>query len=151
MDARVQDFLNNAKAREGEKQGRDKDALLIALGLYDREYSEKNEYSEEYPEFENGRYYRKKAIPVTDEEYAQIRQTCETAEPKKRNPMSLALMIIAGIVYAVSFIYGIIAANVFGGFVFSFGLPFWGIGLIAGSVLLGIGCIIEQLDCMKRG
>lgn len=81
----VEKFIAQKKAELGdkcaeilapkeEKTQKEREERLIRLGMCQKEYSESQVYSEEYPyqERKSGRFFRYVAFPVTDEEYAAI-------------------------------------------------------------------------------
>ena len=78
MNQRVQEFINQQKIQAEYNMNMEKAKVLNDLGLYDKEYSENPAWSEKYPEYEydqvtqQGKYFRKIPISVTDEEYAEI-------------------------------------------------------------------------------
>jgi hypothetical protein len=81
----VEKFIAEKKAELGdkcaellapneEKAKREREERLIRLGMCQKEYSESQVYSENYPyqERKTGRFFRYVAFSVTDEEYAAI-------------------------------------------------------------------------------
>ncbi len=69
---KIEEFLESQrKAIAAERE-----ETLIALGLFEKEYAPNNKLSYQYKEFdiENGEkiYYRKKALTVTEEQWAEI-------------------------------------------------------------------------------
>ena len=54
----------------------DREETLISLGLFEKEYSPNGKYHYQYKEYDladgEKRYYRKKALPVTEEQWAEI-------------------------------------------------------------------------------
>lgn len=78
MNQRVQEFINQQKIQDEYNMNMEKAKVLNGLGLYDKEYSVNLAWSEKYPEYEydqvtqQGKYFRKIPISVTDEEYAEI-------------------------------------------------------------------------------
>ena len=77
---KIEEFLESQR----KAIAADREEMLIALGLFEKEYAPDGKLSYQYKDFdiENGekRYYRKKALPVTDEQWAEIVKTQEQLE-----------------------------------------------------------------------
>lgn len=167
MNEKVESFLNKKRAEEQEKYAKQKQKLLIDLGLFDKEYSTSTSYSAEYPyaEWDNQaqpgkcKYYKQVPIDVSDEEYEEIKKysNIET-EDNQSNPVATALTVIAWIVFIGGFISGIVLGNVeFSGYYhdyneFSFAVAFiyWAISLVSGTMFLGFAEVIKLLQAIKR-
>ena len=83
MDAKVKEFLEKAQANEREKFEKERDALLISLGLIEGDAVSGREYGPRYGhpyvhyDAEKKAYYREikgTPISVTDEEYEMIKK-----------------------------------------------------------------------------
>ncbi len=78
MHQLVQDYLNKKENESKARQLKEKNDLLIKLGLYEKEYSANNRYSYMYTEREwdrelgTYRYFRKVPVEVSDSEYEEI-------------------------------------------------------------------------------
>ena len=70
------DKIDEFIASQKETIAEDREETLISLGLFEKEYAPNNQFSRQYKEFdiENGekRYYRKKALAVTEAQWAEI-------------------------------------------------------------------------------
>ena len=146
MHEMVESFLTQKQAEETVR----KNKHLIDLGLYEKVYSNSTTYSDEFPypeEDEKGaiiNYYKKVAIDITDEEYAEIKKHSFAYSPHK-NLVALALTVIAWIIYVAGFIGGfIIAENA------AAALTYWFGALISGTTFLGFAEIIKLLNDIKN-
>ena len=77
MNERVEKYLNYQKEEERKRQADYREKVLIAAGLYEREYIPKQEGEDNWDESltwdtQAQQYYKKVGIQVTDEEFAQI-------------------------------------------------------------------------------
>ncbi len=134
MDEKVKAFLE-AKKRESEvKEEREKHMLLVSLGLFYKEYSPDDKWSDEYrlSEWDNEekktKYYKNVICDVTNEEYEKIKefglqknQTGRISDIKSAsdstistntNGISKILSVIAWLIFIGGFIAGIIFGNV---------------------------------------
>ena len=80
MHEKLKEYFGKAEEKENKLTAQE----LISAGLYEKEYSEKNEYSHEYPDSEwdeenkKQKYFKKVPIQLTDEECEKFKK--ETAE-----------------------------------------------------------------------
>ncbi len=146
MHEKVASFLTQKQAEETIR----KNKHLVDLGLYEKVYSNSTTYSDEFPypeEDEKGaiiNYYKKVAIDITDEEYAEIKKHSFAYSPHK-NAIAIALTVIAWIIYIVGFISGIIITSNA-----SAALTYWFGSLISGTTFLGFAEIIKLLNDIKN-
>ena len=146
MHEMVESFLKQQKSEETVR----KNKHLIELGLYEKVYSNSTTYSDEFPypeEDEKGaiiNYYKKVAIDITDEEYAEIKKHSFNYSPNK-NMVALALTVIAWIIYVAGFIGGFIVADNAAA-----ALTYWFGALISGTTFLGFAEIIKLLNDIKN-
>ncbi len=161
MNERVKEFLEKKQvSREAIKQ-KNRNEFLISVGLCDKIYSPKGNKTKEYcyEEFDANsahyRYYSLIPINVTDEEFEQVKEAVEeetkeksvlkSAKKVRTNGISIALKVIAIVVYSLAFFVGCIA----GGEQFWISLACWVGGCISGTLFLGFSEIIELLTDIK--
>lgn len=77
MNERVEKYLSFKKEEARKAQAAYRDKVLVAAGLYEREYVPKQEGDDNWDESltwdpQAQQYYKKVGIQVTDEEFAQI-------------------------------------------------------------------------------
>lgn len=147
--------------QKAEAEIRERNKLFLKLGLYEKEYNEKNEYSIEYPireynsKTDTYRYYKRVPIEVTDEEYAEILKY-QKKEPEKvevkmdeKNTTASAFGVLAVITFVVGFIVGII---LFFNENLSFlsGLSCWCGAFISGMFFVGISDALQLLTDIKN-
>ena len=98
MDAKVKEFLEKAQANEREKFEKERDALLISLGLIEGDAVSGREYGPRYGhpyvhyDAEKKAYYREikgTPISVTDEEYEMIKKYVETKETQNKKDVAV--------------------------------------------------------------
>lgn len=108
----AKDFIEAAHKEERASFEKERDELLISLGLFDEEKTSR-EYSDDrvYPfvnwDNETGKYYYDKKVPlaVTDEEYLEIKRIAKTKEGEEEiyinnsaertlNGFNIAMLII---------------------------------------------------------
>ena len=132
------------------------------------EYSENPAWSEKYPEYEydqvtqQGKYFRKIPISVTDEEYAEILKYANQnniASINENDNKNKIASVFTGISYAI-FIVGAILGFVMGytkdivddtySFSFAIAIAWWGVSFIGGMFMLGFAEIIKLLHSIKN-
>ncbi len=148
MQEKVMEYIS-ARKMEQEKK---KEQHLIDLGLWEKEYGADTLKFTLY-DLEQQKYYRKKAIQVTEEEYAEI-CACPVTEAYSSNGVSVVYKVFAWIVFIGGFIAGIVtgaSASRYGGdFQFVLALPVWagafagGMGLLAVAEIIGLLSKIHQ-------
>lgn len=165
MNQRVQEFINQQKIQFENNKNMEKAKVLNDLGLYDKEYSENPAWSEEYPDYEydqvtqQGKYFRKIPISVTDEEYAEILKysyidnTQIESDDVKTNSNTIATIfsVIAVFIFILGLFLGIVLGDVIG-YKFSIGVALicWGSGFVGGMLMLGFAEIIKLLTAIKN-
>ncbi len=174
MHQLVQDYLNKKEKESIERSRKEKNDLLIKLGLYEKVYSEKNLYSSEYPEREwdaksdSNRYFKKVPVEVSDSEYAEIlkyqKDTSGTNNDQTvsyTNSLSTAFKALAWIIFIGGFISGIVFGRVEvtkgyyytyneTEFSFTLALIYWAASFIGGMFFLGFSEIIRLLTDIKH-
>ncbi len=161
MNERVKEYLD-AKGRERiERYKKEKNETLCTLGLFEKEYSPNNEWSEEYclnewdSDLEQTRYYKNAPIEVTDEEYEEI---LKFSKDEGGNVIAKVLTCIAWIVFVGGFLVGIALGNVevegyysyHKEFSFAIAFGYWCTSFISGMVFLGFAEIIKLLNDIKN-
>ena len=153
MNERLQEYLNKKAEEKRAKYESERDANLIAAGLFEKRFSPTGKAEDpEYPfsqwnKTENRMmYYKKVAIVVTDEEYEEFLKAgpVKTAvvEEESKNAVASTLFGIAVTIYILMGLVGLIA--MIANFVMGLGVMFG--GFISGSVFLGFAEIIKQLQ-----
>lgn len=164
MDERIKKYIDEKVTEVNRKNQLEKEALLLKLGFFEKEYSPDNKYSDEYYESESDgkgtiKYYKKVPIEINDEEYAELLKYSTEEEPPKSSILPMILTTIACVIFLFGFLAGIAFGNVvvdpydvLNGTVFSFAIAFtyWSIALISGSVFLALAEIIRILDKIKN-
>ena len=167
MNERVKEFLDAKKCEEKKKYEQRKNKTLLELGLFEKVYSEKEEYSNDFPfseydsENSKNRWYRKEVISISDEEFEEIKKYSKKEETTENNPIATALTFIAWILFIVGFIAGIALGTIevekgyyytYTDTEFSFAIAFtyWCAAFISGTMFLGFAEIIKLLDAIKR-
>mgnify|MGYP000900823321 FL=1 len=165
MNQKVQEFINQQKIQLENNKNMEKAKVLNDLGLYDKEYSENSAWSEKYPEYEydqvtqQGKYFRKIPISVTDEEYAEILKysnidnTQIESDDVKTNSNTIATIfsVIAVFIFILGLFLGIVLGDAIG-YKFSIGVALicWGSGFVGGMLMLGFAEIIKLLTAIKN-
>ena len=119
MDKRVQNFLTQQKNLKMENEKREREKLLISLGLYEKEYTISRFTETGMCEFERDpisgqeRYFKKVAINISDEEFAQIKEAAEMSPVVKKEECTTAKMLanLAWISAVVGVIVGLALAD----------------------------------------
>ena len=153
MNESLQEYLNKKAEEKRAKYESERDANLIAAGLFEKRFSPTGKAEDpEYPfsqwnKTENRMmYYKKVAIVITDEEYEEFLKAgpVKTAvvEEESKNAVASTLCGIAVTIYILRGLVGLIA--MIANFVMGLGVMFG--GFISGSVFLGFAEIIKQLQ-----
>ena len=172
MHQMVEDYIAAQKSEESKHSLETKNQLLLKLGLFEKEYSAKNEYSSEYPEREyieqtgDYKYFKKIPIDVSDEEFSEIlkyQKNGQSDAKTSKNTYSSLLQGIAFFLFIVGLIAGIVAgntpslitgaiSNISGshGFSFAPALVTWILSFIGGMLFLGFAEIIQLLTDIKN-
>ncbi len=177
MNQLVQDYLDRKSNESQEKSLKNKNELLIKLGLFEKEYSDKEEYSYKYPEKEwdnesnTYKYFRKVPVEVSDSEYSQILKYQKDSTDANNNngtpaflpinTISTVFKVLAWIIFIGGFIAGIALGRVevtrgyyytYTDTEFSFAQAFiyWAISFISGMAFLGFAEIIQLLTDIKN-
>ena len=99
MHEKVAAYLAEQRRAAAAAEAQERERTLMDLDLYEAEYMPEGGEVAEYPELDDtGRRWRKVAIPVTDEEWAQIQQYAK----KKDDTLVGALKILGAITLALT-------------------------------------------------
>lgn len=166
MNEKLEKFLAKKKEAELEKVNKEKNDMLLEMGLYDKVYSPDNAYNNEYDMYEwdnennMQKYYKIVPIEITDEEYQEIKKYQTKEQLNKKNTIASALVAIAWSVLICGFNAGISRGNI--GmynevydrieteFSFSVACGYWGASVISFTMFLGFAEIIKLLEDIKR-
>lgn len=157
MNEKLKEFLDAKKDAEKKAYEEKKNKTLLELGLFEKVYSEKEEYSNDFPyseynsENSKTKWYKKEAIAISDEEYEEVKKYSDLKNnDNDKNPIATILKVIAVIVYIAGFIasfflgvdrYGDISAMV---------MVWWIVFFISGTIYLGFAEIIQLLEDIKK-
>ena len=152
MHEKVEQYILKKEKELEAKRLKERDDFLRKLRLYEKIYSEKNEASDEFPEWdwdENGhkRFYKYQIIEVTDEEYEKICALTDVQEEKTigSNGVATALKAIAIVVYILAFIVGLMSvSNPF------MMLTIWVAYFVVGTLFLGFAEIVRLLNVIAQ-
>ena len=152
MNEKLQAYLEKKTAENHAKFESERDAKLIAAGLFEKRFSPTNKEDDpEYPfsqwnkEEQRMMYYKKVAISLTDEEYEEFLKVAPAAaavETESTNGVATALKVIAIIIYILSGIGGLVCMA--GSFLV--GLTVFMAGFVSGTMFLGFGEIVKLLQ-----
>lgn len=158
MHKMAENYICEKEKQIANQKQREKNDFLLREGLYTKTYSDKAEYSPDYPysEFDENtqqqRYYQKEPIEVTDEEYDELKKYSsarKTTAEKSTNAISVFLLVVAIAVFAIGLIYGIIQAGNISEYsddvAIFVALQTWVKAFFIGSLFLGISEIIKLL------
>lgn len=151
MHEKVRDFIESKRVIAEETRKRAKNRHLINLGLYEREYIEGG-FSNEYTEYDadTGKYYKKIAIQVSDEDYEELCSLADVEKEDIKNPIAQTLTIFGWVVIIGGFIGGITLGAVSSpgyenDFMWSVALALWVRAFVVGIISLGFAEIIKLL------
>lgn len=93
MQEKVEQFLTKKRREQAAADQEKRNETLVKLGLWEKEYGPgPSALPTEYPETDGTRRYRKKAIQVTDEEWAEI---SKYAREKRVSKLAIVLDVLA--------------------------------------------------------
>ena len=148
-------LVQNYIKKQDENTEKAKNALLISLGLFEKVYSDEDTPSREYPESElvanKVKYYKKVAVQISDEEYAEILKYQKQASTKMSNKISNIFKVLAWFIFLGGFIAGLIlGSDIYGDFSFLSTFLYWCAFFVAGMGYYGFGEIIQLLADIKN-
>lgn len=140
--------------------------FLMREGLTERQYSPYTHYTEEFPECQYDSktdvtvYYRNVPIAVTEEEFWRLREASKYGKTEKEetsNGVSIALKVIAWIIFVGGFIIGLVLGAEGGSsygsrneFDFVAAVSSWATAFVSGIIFLGFAEIIKLLNDIKN-
>ena len=139
-----------------------KQDFLMREGLTQKAYSPFDHYTDGYPESYYDKktdkvyYYKTVPISVTDEEFEQLKEASKyggTQKEENSNGVSVALKVIAWIIFIGGFIIGIVLGDESGSrneFDFVAALSCWATTFVSGIIFLGFAEIIRLLHDIKH-
>ena len=136
-----------------EKREEEKREVLIAAGLYEKEYAPKSQElpNREYPYLDTkmipNRPYKAIPIEVTDEEYEQVKKYAYSGNSKATQKSNARVLTVIGIiVYLIGFIgfSAMLDTDLFSAFITLEGAA------ISGTMFLGFAEIIKLLQSIKN-
>ena len=157
MNEKVKAYLDHQKEAEKVRNDASRKDTLLALGLFEKEYSPNNVDSSEYPYFEwdtensEGRYFKKIPVDITEEEYQEVlkyaHKKIPSANRSNANTIASIFSAIAWIVFIIGFIAGfIIGSNI------NYGMAAicWVSSFLTGLPYLALAEIIKLLTAIKN-
>lgn len=157
MNEKVKEFIDAKIAEQQKEYENEKSQTLVALGLFEKVYSDNNQYSDEFSFYDTSvnKYYKKVGIDISDEEYQKIKKYSKADNSfRKSNPIATLLSVIAVLIFIAGFIGGIVMGNAVTEYSweFSWGTAFicWLGSFFSGSTILGFAEIIWLLNDIKN-
>lgn len=139
-----------------EKREKERKEILIAAGLYEKEYAPKSQElpNGEYPRLDTtiipNRPYKAIPIEITDEEYEQIKKYA--VKPPiflpKPNVIAKILLGVGICVYGLGFIGGMQLQSA-AEELLSLAIIVWAIAAVGGTILLGLSEIVKLLQNIR--
>lgn len=158
MHEKVRAYLEYQKSKSTKESIEQKEAFLIELGLFEKEYNPNDYFDSKYPRFDSDleKYYRHVPIEVSDEEYEEIKKYASIKDDSsiqvdsKTNVIATILRVFAWMTCLCGFILGVIAGKVSSyEFSFSAALTLWIEAFVQGTMLYGFAEIIKLLQELK--
>lgn len=179
MNERVQAYIEQQEAKQTAENKREKEEILIKLGLVEKKYAPDDQPRDRegypYVELLNGvpRRYKNVPIEISDEDFEKVkecyeRQFLSKKEPprirshvssggdEEKDPIAVALTVVAWIVFVGGFIAGIVlgkqpVVSSWGSvknteFSFALACLYWVLSGITGLMFLGFARIIKLLN-----
>lgn len=166
MDPRVQCYLEKQEAEIAKQEKEKKDAILIKVGLYEKEYSADGKFTPEYHYEERDaktkrkRYFKIVPIGVSDEEYRRIcavsviKPESDETKVDTENAISSFMKGVAIFIFILGFFGGLILGVESSGYRFAFNfsnvLIVWVVSFISGIIFWGFAEIIRLLDKISQ-
>lgn len=157
MNENVQAFLDKKREAEEKKNKKEKQRVLLELGLFEKVYSEDSKRSKEFPlsewdrEAQCEKFYKNVPYEVTDEEYEQLVKYAEQEEPAAcSNTIEMILFSLAWIIYIGGFLAGIFLSSQGYSFVWSTAIICWASAFVSGTIFLGFSEVIKLLEAIKN-
>lgn len=159
MNEKLQVFFD-ARQKEYEKEKND---ILVELGLYEKVYSDSDEeyehtdgivFSEWDDEKGKSRLYKKKGIDISDEEFEKVKKYSKSAlSSQSNNGVASIWKTIATFTYVVGFFIGLylgVSGARYSGFFWGTAFITWAVAFFSGTIMLGFAEIIQLLHDIKN-
>ena len=166
MNEKVKDYLEQQEANQTAQHKREKEEILIKLGLVEKKFAPDDQIRDRegypYVELLNGvpRRYKNVPIEISDEDFEKVkecyeRQFLSKKEPprirshvssdgyEEKDPIAVALTVVASIIFIIGFFAGI-ALGSHSSFVLT--ILYWVLSGITGLMFLGFARIIKLLN-----
>lgn len=137
-----------------EKREKERKEILIAAGLYEKEYAPKSQElpNGEYPRLDTtiipNRPYKAIPIEITDEEYEQVKKYA--VKPPIILPKPNVIAKILQGVGICAYVLGLFCGMSFqSNGLLSFAITVWAIAAIGGTILLGLSEIVKLLQNIR--
>ena len=164
MNERVQAYIEQQEAKQTAENKREKEEILIKLGLVEKKYAPDDQNREGYPYVDviNGtpRRYKNVPIEISDEDFQKvkalydkqflsrkmpprIRSHVSSDGYEEKDPIAVALTVVASIIFIIGFFAGI-ALGSNSSFVLT--ILYWVLSGITGLMFLGFARIIKLLN-----
>ena len=160
MNEKLKAFLDAKKYAEKKAYEEKKNQTLIELGLFEKVYSEKEMYSNDFPysEYDNEksrtRWYKKEAVSISDEEYEEVKKYSDIKQNNHNNDEKNLIATIFKVLASVIYIAGFVASFILGldryGDISAMVIVWWIVFFVLGTIYLGFGEIIQLLDDIKK-
>jgi len=156
MNDALKKYLEKKEELQKRAYEKEKSDLLTREGLNEREYTNLNKWSQEYPYYDGivGQYYKLIPIEISDEEYQLVKKMCEVncvenndveRENQLENKVAEAISVIAWIIYIAGVIAGLL--NISEDLIIA--LICWAGGFVFGTMFLGFAEMIKLLQAIK--
>lgn len=143
MHEKVREFLEKNQRDREQAAAESREKTLIQLGLWEAEYQPENYTGvQRYPEKDGERPYRKVPVPVTEEEWEEIRRC---AARKKAGKMEIALLVLGVLCYLTA-VFGVLDIFIYVAGFRLLWLLLWG---VFGTLCLGAAEIINGLNRLR--
>lgn len=147
MSEILKEFIEKKEAERKAVREKERNDVLIELGLFKKVYSESDGWSSEYPYRDDSncdKYFAREVLDISDEDYARI---LELTKPKVKNnnKMVNVLTIMAVIIFVVGFMIGLIGGSAHYEFEFVTAMYIWVISFFCGLSFLVYAEIIKIL------
>ena len=153
MNSLIENYIEKKEKEKAEKRLEAKKELAAKLGIFEKEYSPNNEYSEKYPEYEfdnetqSSKYYKKIPVEITEEEYQALLKYQSDEDNSKSNTVSTVFRVLGSITFVVTAIAAIVIGSS-GSTVEAISMAIT--GFVSGMVYIGFAEIIQLLNDIKN-
>ena len=100
MHQLLNDYFLNKEKEQNKLLEKEKEKLLLSEGLFEKVYSNTNNYDPEYPESEwdnytqSVKYFKKVPIEITDNEYEQLKNFSKSCRK-----IALCVVVLRGVFF----------------------------------------------------